>query len=62
VIKALQRALNNEKPTGRVLHHSDRGSQYASNDYQQLLQEHHFSSEHVETWELLRQRLYGVVS
>lgn len=26
VIKALQRALNNEKPTGRVLHHSDRGS------------------------------------
>ena len=42
VIKALQRALNNEKPTGRVLHHSDRGSQYASNDYQQLLQEHHF--------------------
>jgi putative transposase len=42
VIKALQRALNNEKPTGRVIHHSDRGRQYASNDYQQLLQEHHF--------------------
>jgi putative transposase len=42
VIKALQRALNSEKPTGRVIHHSDRGSQYASNDYQQLLQEHHF--------------------
>ncbi|UOE75964.1 IS3 family transposase [Parageobacillus thermoglucosidasius] len=42
VIQALQRALNNEKPTGRVTHHSDRGSQYASNDYQQLLQEHHF--------------------
>ncbi|WP_267879875.1 IS3 family transposase [Parageobacillus thermoglucosidasius] len=42
VIKALQRALNNEKSTGRALHHSDRGSQYASNDYQQLLQEHHF--------------------
>jgi putative transposase len=42
VIKALQRALNSEKPTGRVIRHSDRGSQYASNDYQQLLQEHHF--------------------
>ncbi|MGY4112019.1 transposase InsO family protein [Aeribacillus sp. SP014] len=42
VIKTLQRALNNEKPTERVIHHSDRGSQYASNDYQQLLQEHHF--------------------
>jgi putative transposase len=42
VIKALQRALNNEKPTERVIHHLDRGSQYASNDYQQLLQEYHF--------------------
>ncbi|WP_420534697.1 DDE-type integrase/transposase/recombinase [Aeribacillus pallidus] len=26
VIKALQRALNSEKPTGRMIHHSDRGS------------------------------------
>ncbi|WP_338205284.1 IS3 family transposase [Parageobacillus thermoglucosidasius] len=42
VIKALQRTLNSERPTGRVIHQSDRGSQYASNDYQQLLQEHHF--------------------
>jgi len=42
VIKTLQRALNNEKPTERVIHYSDCGSQYASNDYQQLLQEHHF--------------------
>jgi putative transposase len=41
-IKALQRVLNSEKPTGRVIHPSDRGSQYASNDYQQLLQEHRF--------------------
>jgi putative transposase len=41
-IKALQRALNSEKPTGRVIHPSDRGSQYTSNDYQQLLQEHRF--------------------
>jgi putative transposase len=34
VIKALQRALNSEKPTERVIHHSNRGSQYAPNDYQ----------------------------
>ncbi|MBY6270313.1 hypothetical protein DV712_14350 [Parageobacillus thermoglucosidasius] len=25
-----------------MIHHSDRGSRYASNDYQQLLQKHHF--------------------
>nr|WP_081260277.1 DDE-type integrase/transposase/recombinase [Parageobacillus thermoglucosidasius] len=41
-IKALQRVLNSEKPTGRVIHPSDRGSQYTSNDYRQLLQEHRF--------------------
>jgi len=42
VIIALLRALNNKKPTGRVIHHLDRESQYASNGYQQLLQEYHF--------------------
>jgi putative transposase len=26
IIKALQRALNSEKPTERVIHHSDRGA------------------------------------
>lgn len=37
VMKALQMALQARKPTKGLLHHSDRGSQYASKDYQKLL-------------------------
>lgn len=37
VITALTMALQTRKPPKGLLHHSDRGSQYASNDYQQLL-------------------------
>ncbi len=40
VIKALKMALLNRKPPQGLLHHSDRGSQYASNDYQQLLKDY----------------------
>lgn len=39
VIDALEMALQNRKPAAGLLHHSDRGSQYASGDYQQLLSE-----------------------
>ena len=35
--QALERALNQRGPTNELLHHSDRGVQYACNDYQQLL-------------------------
>jgi transposase InsO family protein len=37
VIAALQMALHMRQPADGLLHHSDRGSQYASNEYQQLL-------------------------
>ena len=37
VIRALHMALLARKPEKGLLHHSDRGSQYASNDYQKLL-------------------------
>jgi transposase InsO family protein len=37
VINALQMALLTRKPERGLLHHSDRGSQYASIDYQKLL-------------------------
>lgn len=37
VIEALQMAITARKPTPGLLHHSDRGSQYASDDYQALL-------------------------
>jgi putative transposase len=40
VHKALQMALVNRRPEAELLHHSDRGSQYASHDYQALLADH----------------------
>ncbi len=43
VMKALQMALQARKPTKGLLHHSDRGSQYASNDYQKLLNSNNIS-------------------
>lgn len=38
-IGALEQAYQRQKPTDAVLHHSDRGSQYASHDYQEKLRE-----------------------
>jgi transposase InsO family protein len=37
VIRALSAALKMRKPTAGLLHHSDRGSQYASRAYQEQL-------------------------
>jgi len=38
VLNALDMALKGRQPPHGLLHHSDRGSQYASEDYQQLLE------------------------
>jgi len=40
VITALDRAYNSQRPAPGVLHHSDRGSQYASADYQKRLKKY----------------------
>ena len=40
---ALTMALAQRQPTGDLLHHSDRGSQYAAHDYQDLLAQHHIT-------------------
>jgi transposase InsO family protein len=40
VIDALQMALHHRRPGEGLLHHSDRGVQYASDDYMHLLQSH----------------------
>ena len=40
VLKALLMALWRRRPDAGLLHHSDRGSQYASGDFQALLEEH----------------------
>lgn len=39
-IDALEQAYDRQRPTEHVLHHSDRGSQYASHDYQEKLREY----------------------
>jgi transposase InsO family protein len=39
-LEALRMALTHRRPTGELLHHSDRGVQYASDAYQALLAEH----------------------
>jgi len=36
-LRALGMALHGRNPDGKLMHHSDRGSQYASDDYQRLL-------------------------
>ena len=40
VIRALMMAINLRKPDSGLIHHSDRGSQYASRGYQALLRQH----------------------
>jgi putative transposase len=40
VIRALMMAINLRQPPRGLLHHSDRGSQYASHAYRQLLKQH----------------------
>lgn len=37
VMAALQQALTHRQPEAGLMHHSDRGSQYTSDDFQQLL-------------------------
>jgi putative transposase len=39
-LRALRMAWRKKKPEGGLLHHSDRGSQYASLDYQELLKDY----------------------
>lgn len=43
VIAALQMAIGRRQPPVGTLHHSDRGSQYASVPYQAVLRAHHFT-------------------
>ena len=40
VIRALRMAINLRQPKAGLIHHSDRGSQYASEAYQALLKQH----------------------
>ncbi|WP_206920682.1 DDE-type integrase/transposase/recombinase, partial [Alicyclobacillus suci] len=39
-VAALEQAFQRQSPVDSVLHHSDRGSQYASHDYQNKMREY----------------------
>ena len=41
-IRALKMAINLRQPPKGCIHHTDRGSQYCSHDYQKLLKQHGF--------------------
>lgn len=43
-LEALQMAITLRKPTTGLVHHSDRGSQYTSNEYQMLLKQNDIQS------------------
>src|SRR5699024_872989 len=43
VLTALERAIRKQPPTEGLIHHSDRGSQYASHEYRALLQQYHIT-------------------
>ena len=43
-IRALEMAVALRKPTKDCIHHSDRGSQYCSHDYQKLLRKYGFKA------------------
>lgn len=43
-IRALQMAITLRRPPKGCIHHSDRGSQYCSRDYQKLLKKHSFEA------------------
>ena len=43
-IRALEMAINLRQPPKGCMHHSDRGSQYCSHDYQKILRQHGFKA------------------
>ena len=42
-IRALEMAINLRKPPKGCIHHTDRGSQHCSHDYQKILRQHGFN-------------------
>jgi putative transposase len=55
-LDALSMALTERQPKGGLIHHSDRGSQYASYEYQQLLAKYDLVSSMSRKGKLLGQR------
>ena len=65
-IKALKMAIKNRiYPSNKLIHHSDRGLQYCSNDYQDLLSKKHISCSMTEAYDpyqnAIAERVNGIL-
>ncbi len=55
-VNALTMALDQRRPGDELIHHSDRGVQYMSDDFQELLKDERHHLQHERQRKLLRQR------
>ena len=65
-LEALEMALNNSNKKGKsLIHHSDRGLQYCSNDYQALLGKHNIKASMTEKYDpyenAIAERINGIL-
>jgi transposase InsO family protein len=64
-IRALKMAIKNKKYAHQLLHHSDRGLQYCSDDYQSVLQKHKLKCSMTEAYDpyenAVAERVNGVL-
>ena len=64
-VKALQRALKNRKYNCPLIHHSDRGLQYCSSNYTELLKSNHISISMTEQYDpyenAIAERVNGIL-
>lgn len=64
-LKALKMALSNRMFNGSIIHHSDRGLQYCSYEYQQVLQTNHLVPSMTESYDpyqnAIAERVNGVL-
>lgn len=58
-VEALQMAYGRPKPVEELPHHSDRGSQYASYEYQELLEGYWDAGQYESRGQMLGQRADG---
>jgi transposase InsO family protein len=65
VMEALKMAIKNRVNKGSLIHHSDRGLQYCSSDYQQLLQENGITTSMTDGYDCyqnaLAERINGIL-
>ena len=60
-LAALRRAIRDRQPPAQLVHHTDRGGQYASARYRAVLGRSRDASKHEPSRQLLRQRLHGIL-